>query len=83
MERTYVVDISESVFVEEDPSKNCRVYPYKDHQSYRECDDQFMKDLVSTFDPPITPVWLTDDMNKVTSHAVMKSYGKISFSHQM
>ena len=56
-----MVDIKESVFVEDDPSKNCRVYPNKDHQSYRECDDQFMKDLLSTFDPPITPVWLTED----------------------
>ena len=71
-----MVDIKESVFVEDDPSKNCRVYPNKDHQSYRECDDQFMKDLVSTFDPPITPVWLTGNSYQATSHAVMKSYGK-------
>ena len=68
----YTVDISESVFVEEDPSKRCRVYPTKEHQSYRECDDQFMKDLVSTFDPPITPVWLTEDLNQVTTFAIME-----------
>ena len=79
----YMVKISESVFVEDDPSKSCRVYPNKDHQSYRECDDQFMKDLVSTFDPPITPVWLTDNSNQATSHAVMKSYGKSLSSFEM
>ena len=71
-----MVDISQSVFVEDDPSKECRVYPNKEHRSYRECDDQFMKDLVSTFDPPITPVWLTDDVKQVTTHAVMKSFGE-------
>ena len=74
--KQFVVDISESVYVEEDPGKRCRVYPNKEHRSYRECDDQFMKDLVSTFDPPITPVWLTDDVKQVTSHAVMKSFGE-------
>ena len=52
-----------------------------DHQSYRECDDQFMKDYVSTFDPPITPVWLTDDVSNVTTHAVMKSFGKLNMAH--
>ena len=71
-----MVDISQSVFVEDDPSKECRVYPNKEHRSYRECDDQFMKDLVSTFDPPITPVWLTDDVNKVTTFALKKNFGK-------
>ena len=75
-EKTYAIDIKESVFMEDDPSKNCRVYPNKDFQSYRECDDQFMKDYVSKLDPPITPVWLTDDADQVTQLAFMKSYGK-------
>ena len=78
MLQKYIVKISESVYVEEDPSKRCRVYPNKEHRSYRECDDQFMKDLVSTFDPPITPVWLTDDLNQVTSQTVVTSLGKFS-----
>ena len=72
-----MVDISESVFMENDPSKRCRVYPTKEHRSYRECDDQFMKDLVSTFDPPITPVWLTDDVNQVTKLAAINTSGKL------
>ena len=75
--KQFVVDISESVYVEEDPSKRCRVYPNKEHRSYRECDDQFMKDLVSTFDPPITPIWLTDDLNQVTKLAAIKPSGKL------
>ena len=71
------MDISEWVYVEEDASKRCRVYPNKEHRSYRECDDQFMKDLVSTFDPPITPVWLTDDLNQVTKLAAINASGKL------
>ena len=39
----YALKISENVFVEEDSSKNCRVYPNEEFESYRACDDQFMK----------------------------------------
>ena len=39
----YALKISENVFVEEDLSKNCRVYPNEEFESYRACDDQFMK----------------------------------------
>ena len=39
----YALRISENVFVEEDLSKNCRVYPNEEFESYQACDDQFMK----------------------------------------
>ena len=39
----YALKISENVFVEEDSSKKCRVYPNEEFESYRACDDQFMK----------------------------------------
>ena len=69
-------DVSESVFVEEDPSQRCRVYPNEEHQSYRQCDDQFMKGVVSMLEPPIMPVWLTDDADQATSIAVVQNFGK-------
>ena len=75
-----MIDIQESVFVEDDPSRRCRVYPTKDFHSYRQCDDQFIKDYVSNLDPPITPVWLTNDADQVTKLAFMKSFGKIYLS---
>ena len=39
----YALKISENVFVEEDLSKNCRVYPNEEFASYCACDDQFLK----------------------------------------
>ena len=39
----YALKISENVFVEEDLSKNCRVYPNEEFESYCACDDQFLK----------------------------------------
>ena len=39
----YALKISENVFVEQDSSKNCRVYPNEEFESYRACDNQFMK----------------------------------------
>ena len=74
---SYVVELGESVFLEDDPSKACRNYPNPEYTSYRECDDQFMKDFVATFDPPgIVPVWLTDDITQVTEQTVINSYGE-------
>ena len=41
--KKYAMEISENVFVEEDPTKSCRVYPNEEFESYCACDDQFMK----------------------------------------
>ena len=74
MDKAYVVELRENVYVEEDASKNCRNYPTPEFASYRDCDDHFMKDFISTFDPPdLVPIWLTDDLRNVTSRAFMRS----------
>ena len=74
VDKAYVVEVRENVYVEEDASKNCRNYPTPEFASYRECDDQFMKDFISTFDPPdLIPIWLTDDLRNVTSRVFMRS----------
>ena len=52
--KVYMVDITQRIFVEEDPTNTCRVYPNQEYQSYQDCDDQFMKKLL----PGLTPIWL-------------------------
>ena len=61
----YIVDISQRVFVEEDPTNTCRDYPNADFSTYAQCDDQFMRKLL----PNITPIWLAEDLAHVTTEA--------------
>ena len=63
----YIVEISRNVFVEEDPSKRCTNYPTTVFQSYKECDDWFMRSLLSKVSPDLIPIWLTDDMGNVST----------------
>ena len=61
--RSYMVEISQRVFVEEDPTNTCQDYPNEKHFSYQECDDQFVKNLL----PGLTPIWLTEDLAEVST----------------
>ena len=69
---TYIVKIRSQVFVEEDQSQTCRNYPTSEFASYMDCDDQFMRARIDQFAPGLnlTPVWLTDDIDLVTTEPV-------------
>jgi hypothetical protein len=67
LNRQYWVNVQKNVFVEEDPTKNCRNYPNPYYASYRECDDQWMKDTVARLAPGLVPIWLADNLETVTT----------------
>ena len=71
----YIVRINKDVFVEEDPSKTCRNYPNANFASYKDCDDQFMRDKLEEVAPgmDLTPPWLADSLDNVTSQPVIYS----------
>ena len=75
---SYIVKIKANVLVEEDPSKTCRDYPNPDFASYKDCDDQYMRDKLGEAAPglDLTPPWLADHLDNVTSQPVI-------FSRQM
>jgi hypothetical protein len=64
----YTLQINKNIFVEEDSSKNCRNYPNPDFASYKECDDQWMKNIMSNLAPGLVPIWLADNMEEVTTN---------------
>ena len=68
----YVVKIKKFISVEEDPDNNCRNYPNADFQSFEDCDSKYMRKKVDEIAPKtdLTPPWLTDDLDKVTSKPV-------------
>ena len=66
----YMVEISRNVFVKEDPSKRCTEYPTDTFESYKECDDHFMRQLLEDISPDLLPVWLTDDPDSATTLSI-------------
>ena len=62
--KKYGIEISENVYVEEDPSKDCRDYPNEEYESFADCDNQYVRNVCKKHD--INPVWLTNDFANVT-----------------
>ena len=65
-EKHFVVKISGNKFPEEDPGNDCRNYPNEDFESYKECDNDFLKKEADMISPGLKPIWLAEDLNKVT-----------------
>ena len=62
--KKYGIEISENVYVEEDPSKHCREYPNEEYESFADCDNQYVRDVCKKHN--IYPIWLTNDFTNVT-----------------
>ena len=71
--KRYSIEISKNTFVEDDHSKNCRKYPNKIFASYKDCDEQFMKEICDK--EGLVPIWLTNDFGKVTKQTVLMKSG--------
>ena len=75
--KEYSIQISTNIYVPEDLTKNCALYPNPVFETYRDCDEEFMRNIVSSLDPPdLVPVWLAKNFTNVTSKITMKHLGK-------
>ena len=76
----FAVKIKRRVFIEGEPGTTCRNYPNSDFKSYRDCDDRYMKARVDVLAPGmnLTPVWMTEDLSKVTTRPVVVSLNALS-----
>ena len=74
----YMVEISQRVFVEEDPANTCKNYPTADFTNYAQCDDAFMRKQIPDI---ITPVWMAENFSEVSTQVVDENgtIGKNSF----
>ena len=73
----YIMKIKKNVFVEEDRTKNCRIYPNLDFESFKDCDLQYMRTKVKEMN--LMPPWLTDDLDNVTTGPVKFATQSISY----
>ena len=67
------VKIKKRLFIEGEPGTTCRNYPNSDFQSYRECDDKYMRTKVDEVAPGLNlmPVWMTEDLSEATTNPVI------------
>ena len=73
---TYNLDLSQEVFVEKDPTKNCTVYPNNESESYGKCDQTYVEKIF----PGIVPIWNTDDISKATRNLSMTENEKVQLA---
>ena len=57
--KKFLVEFKQTKYVEEDKSKGCVNYPNPEFESYNECDEAFMRDILKAHYPPhFMPFWL-------------------------
>ena len=63
----FYVQIKQEIFEDEDTSVNCLNYPTTEYDNYDHCDSIFINDSLTNLGlGNITPVWMTEDINKAT-----------------
>ena len=63
MVKSFIIEPRQEVFVEEDSTKDCAVYPTAEYRSYQDCDTAFvLQQLV-----PIVPIWGAENLRNVTA----------------
>ena len=69
---SYIVKTQEVIYMEEDKSKDCKNYPNSEFQSWGDCEDQGSREVLAKRFPNIIPVWLNDNLENVTTRAVIE-----------
>ena len=68
--KAYMVEISQRVYVEEDPSNRCKNYPTAEFLSYKDCDDSFISGIITREVPGLVPIWQNDNLAKVSTQVI-------------
>ena len=68
----YTMEIKQDIYVEDDLTKSCSVYPTLQYTSYDQCDMEYVREkTAAVFGSDFIPIWATTDINKVTKKAVL------------
>ena len=62
--KSFLVEIAQRQFVEEDPTNDCRNYPNQEYASYETCDNQFVRNTL----PGLTPIWMSENFSAVSTN---------------
>ena len=61
----FVAELKLTVFVEEDTSKKCKIYPNSKFASYDDCDEKYMLDIFNKL--KCIPAWITNNMSMIAT----------------
>ena len=67
----YYVAISQHIYDEEDKEQNCQRYPNNQYQSYKECDEAYIRKRLKKYGfENETPIWATENIGEVTKNVM-------------
>jgi hypothetical protein len=64
---TYNFALTQTVYDEDDKSKNCAIYPTPQYVTYGDCDKAYVEQILDG----IVPIWATDNISTVTAEYQM------------
>ena len=72
--KTYMVSFKQDIFLEEDKNQNCVVYPTENFDSFEDCDQDYLADLLKN--ETLYPAWATpEDLSKATNISKVEGFG--------
>ena len=72
----YGIKLRENTFSKKDFSKNCVNYPNDGHETYIDCDDDF---LASAVPSGLVPIWVTNKTQTVTNSLHLQNFDEFYF----
>ena len=65
-----VMSLSQQIYTDQDKNTDCQTYPNNNHQSYKDCDKEFVSDYIKK-KMSIMPFWVTEDFDLVTEQRLV------------
>ena len=72
----YGIKLRENTFSKKDSSKNCVNYPNDGHETYKDCDDDF---LASAVPSSLVPIWVTNKTQTVTNSLHLENFDEFYY----
>ena len=76
VDSVFIVKLHKTVYLADDPQKQCADYPTAEFQTYNQCDENFVK---NTLPAGLVPFWTTNNMNMATKYKGGCEYHKCNF----
>ena len=76
MSKTFAVSFSLNVYDEKDKSKNCKQYPNKHYESFKNCDDLEIRKFLQS--KGINPIWAADETKNITDVNIVSNSNEYS-----
>ena len=70
-EKRFEIKLHGNEFVEGIPGDDCSNYLDENFDSYKECDDDYLKKELNRIAPEVLPIWLTENLSLATPQKIL------------